>query len=49
MRSRVRTEAACLAAAVVDLQRRSAVHEARRHLRRLPAERREALEQEWAA
>ena len=49
MRSRTRTEAACLAAAVADLRRRSATEVARRHLNRLPTDRREALEQEWAA
>lgn len=49
MRSRVRTEANCLTAAVSELRRQSAAEAARRHLRRMPAERREALEREWAA
>ena len=50
VRSRTRTEAACLAAAVAEIRlRHSAAYEARRHLRKLPVERREQLEQEWAA
>jgi hypothetical protein len=51
MHSRTRTEAACLQAAVADLHRRSrsSAAIARRHLNRLPSDRREALEEEWAA